>query len=670
MTEAFTFSAFTSSLSLSLIRRARRPDDSRDPAEPLDLAAAPDTDPPAVRVTEDEPVEFVLRCPEDVQPRLYVQDTELDRPFRQKTEGGGYEYWWEPHAGAPSWFLNHFGYCILTLEVLPYDQAEAAAPSYVSSYAAVEVFARKPNAERAERILDYLESRMEDVSRSCFNAAHPGAEPEAGGPAPQTGDVPASVLLQAIAGHLETFAAQAPRFRYRKRCRLAPKPARIKASQAANLTEHSVHWALTHLDTLMPVGAPTPGSIAVGGRFYELDEIETYALTEETNVYENQVIAGYLESIAARLSDVERFCLAQLQALESDGFVATVPAGYGSIFDIKRKVGRKRFGRLLAECTALQREAADQSAFWRRHLPVARTVREMPTVTPGFLSSPHYHQAFRQVVAWHGLGRLNLAGERFLYSLRTIDRLYEFYCLFRLVETLRESGWEPSGRQRRLPPPSARAVQDWEARPDNIYAFAGREGERVTLFYEPEIERTAQGTAQGTAGGALGLVRTMEGGAGFLPDFVLKFEPRAGGRPSYLILDAKYVSPSLALNFERSRSELTKITMKYLHGIGAPEGGRSPVQGIFVLHPQSFHSAAPGPPFRAYHARAFDLFSEAPAVPFLAAVELTPGEEHPQEEPDGDEGDGPEAGDAALRRVLGRALELLGRQGMRADQDE
>ncbi len=647
----------TESLSLSLLRRARRPDDSRDPAEPLDLAAVPDTDPPPVRITEDEPVEFVLRCPEDVHPRLYIQDVELDRPFRQKTEGGGYEYWWEPHAGAPSWFLNHFGYCILTLEVLPvHDPLEAAAPSYVSAYAAVEVFAyaavevfaRKPNAERAERILDYLESRMEDVSRSCFNAAHPGAEP-ANGEEHRTGDVPASVLLQAIAGHLETFAAQAPRFRYRKRCRLAPKPTRIKASRAANLTEHSVHWALTHLDTFMPVGAPTPGSIAVGGRFYELDEIETYALTEETNVYENQVIAGYLESIAARLSDVERFCLAQLQALESDGFVASVPAGYGSIFDIKRKVGRKRFGKLLAECTTLQREAADQSAFWRRHLPVARTVREMPTVTPGFLSSPHYHQAFRQVVAWHGLGRLNLASERFLYSLRTIDRLYEFYCLFRLVETLREAGWEPAGRQRRLPAPSARAGLDWEARPDNVYGFTNRAGERVTLFYEPEIERMA--------GGDLGLVRTMEGGAGFLPDFVLKFGPSGGGPPAFLILDAKYVSPSLALNFERSRSELTKITMKYLHGIGAPEGGRSPVQGIFVLHPQSFHSAAPGPPFRAYHARAFDLFSKTPAVPFLAAVELTPGDELPQADPDGD---APEAGDAALRRVLGRALELLG----------
>jgi len=597
----------TEALSLSLLRRGHHPADSRDPSEPLDLADAPDTDPPPVRVTEDEPVEFVLRCPEDVQPRLYVQDVEMDRPFRQKT-ADGFEYWWEPHAGGPSWFLNHFGYCILTVEFLSGpDQHESVA------YAAVEVFARKPNAERAERILDYLESRMEDVSRSCFNAAHPGADQDADGGAPQTGDVAASVLLQSIA----------------------------------------VHWALTHLDTLMPVGAPTPGSIAVGGRFYEMDEIETYALTEETNVYENQVIAGYLESIAARLSDVERFCLGQLQALESEGFVASVPAGYGSIFDIKRKVGRKRFGKLLAECTALQREAADQSAFWRQHLPVARTVREMPTVTPGFLSSPHYHQAFRQIVAWHGLGRLNLASERFLYSLRTIDRLYEFYCLFRLVETLRESGWEPAGRQRRPPAPSARAGLDWEARPDNVYAFANHRGERATLFYEPEIERAVSGAL---GENTLGLVRTMEGGAGFLPDFVLKFET-AGAQPSYLILDAKYVSPSLALNFERSRSELTKITMKYLHGIGAPEGGRSPVQGIFVLHPQSFHSAAPGPPFRAYHARGFDLFSETPAVPFLAAVELTPGDERPQDEPDGD---GPEAGDAALRRVLGRALELLG----------
>ena len=637
----------TDALTLSLVRRSRHAD-GRDPAEPLDLADVPDTDPPAVRVTEDEPIEFVLRCSGDVRPRLYVQDVELDPPFRQM-RGDGYEYWWEPHPGGPGWFLNHFGYCILTVEY-------QSGPDRTESlrYAAVEVFARKPNAERAERILDYLESRMEDVSRSCFNAAHPVAGQD-GGEAPESGDIPASALLQAIAGHLQTFAAQTPRFRYRKRCRLAPTATRIKASSAANLTEHSVHWALTHLDALMPIGVPTPGSIAVGGRFYELDEIETYALSEVTDVYENQVIAGYLEGIAARLSDVERFCLGQLGALENEGFIAQVPLGYGSIFDIKRKVGRRRFGKLLAECAALQRECADQAAFWRLHLPVTRTVREMPTVTPGFLASPHYHQVFRQVVAWHGLGRLALSGERFLYGLRTIDRLYEFYCLFRLVETLRESGWEPAGRERRPSAAHTRQRGDWDARPDDVYAFSNRAGERVTLFYEPQIERTPDG--------ALGLVRTMEGGPGFLPDFVLRFEPARMGPPSYLILDAKYVSPYLALNFEGSRSELSKITMKYLHGVGAAGGGRSPVQGIFVLHPQDFRAAAPGPSFRPYHAPGFGLFSETPALPMLAAVELTPGagDEQDGEERGGDEQQegGTEAGDAALRRVLVRALELL-----------
>ena len=622
-------------MTFSLVRRGGHP------WEPLELTDVPDTDPPAVRLTEDEPVEFVLRCPEDVQPRLFIQDIEIDRPYWQRA-GDAIEYRWEMHPGGLPWFLNHFGYCILKVECLAGPEGEDT-----HGYAAVEVFARKPNAERAERILDYLESRMEDVSRSCFNSAHSDifqAERQGGG----GGDIPASALLQAIADHLQVVATLLPRFRYRKRCRLAPTPKRIKATQAANLTEHSVHWALTHLDTLLPVSAPTAGSLAVGGRFYELDEIETYALTEETNVYENQVIAGYLESIAARLSEVERFCLGQLQALESDGFIALVPPGYGSIFDIKRKVGRKRFAKLLAECAALQRVCADQSAFWRKHLPVTRTVREMPNVTPGFLASPHYHQAFRQVVAWHGLGRLGLAGERFLYGLRTIDRLYEFYCLFRLVETLRASGWEPTGRERYNPTARVQERGDWDARPDSVYTFAGRDRERITLFYEPEIERTINGP--------LGLVRTMEGGAGFLPDFVLKFEADGPQPPAYLILDAKYVSPAIALNFE-----LTKITMKYLHGIGVPEGGRAPVQGIFVLHPQDFRAAAPGQPFRAYHTRSFDLFSGTPAVPILAAVELTPGT-----------GDEPEAvGDAELPRVLRRALEVIrGRHPLRPSARE
>ena len=590
----------TESLTFSLVRRGGY-SDARELSEPLDLTDVPDTDPPSVRVTEDEPVEFVLRCAGDVRPRLYVQDVELDPPFRQ-TRGDLTEYRWEPHPGGPGWFLNHFGYCILTLESLSGPDREGTL-----RYAAVEVFARKPNAERAERILDYLESRMEDVTRSCFNAAHPGGSVDGRGEDSQGGEIrqgniPASALLQAIGGHLRTFAAQTPRFRYRKRCRLAPMPARIKASQATNLTEHSVHWALTHLDTLMPVGVPTPASIAVGGRFYELDEIETYALSEVTDVYENQVIAGYLESIAARLSDVERFCLGQLQALESEGFVAQVPArlrqhlrhqAQGGPQALRQAAGRvrrlaarrRRPVRLLAQ--APPRDAhRPGNAHRDARLPV------LPALPPGLPAGRRLARA----------GPARPRRERFLYGLRTIDRLYEFYCLFRLVETLRESGWESAGQERR---PAAHPRGDWDARPDDVYAFSNRAGERVTLFYEPQIERTP--------GDALGLVRSMEGGPGFLPDFVLKFEPEEEAEsPSYLILDAKYVSPYLALNFEGSRSELSKITMKYLHGIGASGGGRSPVQGIFVLHPQSFHAAAPGPPFRAYHVRGYDLFSETP----------------------------------------------------------
>lgn len=604
--------------------------------EPLDLTELPDTDPPSVRVVEDEPVELVLRCRDDVQPRLYLQDLELDRPLRQNL-GDFFEFRWEPRPGGPVPFLNHFGYCLLTINYLVGPEEE------VVCHASVEVFARKPNAERAERILDYLETRLEDVSRSCFSAT-PLAAPHSPTEAKEGDEIPASILLQSIANHLQVFAALLPRFRYRKRCRLAPTPRRIKAAHAANLTEQSVHWALTHLDTLLPVGAPTPGSIPVGGRFYELDEIETYALTEETNLYENQVIAGYLESIAARLSEFERFCLEQLRLVESEGFIAQVPPGYGSIFDIKRKIGRKRFGKLLSECAALQRNCADQVVFWHKHLPVARAVREMPEVTPGFLSSPHYHQVFRQIVAWHGLGRLNLAGERFLYGLRTIDRLYEFYCLFRLVETIKDAGWAATGQRAQAFAQRAQASAPrhgeslgGDARPDTVYTFRNGVGERITLFYEPEIEREPDTV--------LGLVRTMEGGTSFLPDFVLKFESATDEPPSYLILDAKYVSPYIALNFE-----LTKITMKYLHGIGVPNGGHSPVKGIFVLHPQSFHAAVSGSPYHAYHARNFGLFSDTPAIPALAVVELTPGT-----------GNEPDAGDAALLRVLQRALEVLRR---------
>ena len=568
--------------------------------ELLELTDLPTLEPPTVRITEYDRVGFVLRSTAEVHPWLYIQDLEMETPSRYQTKDC-LEYRWEQSA----WFLNHFGYSNLTLDIFTEQSASA-------QYASVEVFATKFNEERAEQILSYLESKLEDVTRTCFNATHKRAD------SAEDGDVSISVLLQIIEEHLDVTATLLPYFRDRKRKRVIPVPTQVKATSETYLTEHSVTWVMSHLDTLLPTVHTSPSSIAIGGRFYELDQVETNVLVEETNVYENQVICEYLRNVAVRLFAVEAFYSKQLELVESEGFVAEIPMGFSSISEIKRKFGRKHYGSLRGRCRKLQSVCSDQIAFLQKHIPVSVTVKGMPKLTSGFLAAPHYYQCFQQIVKWYRIGRLNFSGERYLYGLRTVDKLYEFFCLFRLLEAIKHCGWQTVSQEAGPQPMRRQASPEWSANPDSVYILQNTDGNQLTLYYEPVIKRSIDSRTD--------LVRTSPGGD-YSPDFLIEVQYAGGMPPTYIVLDAKYVKPNSALYIGRdNRHEdyLTKITMKYLHGMGSRRGGASPVKAVFVLHPANFDNAFDTSLFRPYHTQAHHLFSLRPVVPVLGAIEVSP----------------------------------------------
>jgi hypothetical protein len=568
---------------------------------------------PSAHIRETEVVGFVLRGQDITSPKLSIQDIPLGSADEATLLPDGIrEFVWYPRSSNKPWFINHFGYSIVRVEMgLPSGtQSEVRLHQF---YGVIEVYATKLNADRAMNILSFLEKNLSDVTRTCFSATSKLA-----GSQGETNPTP-EAILQKINSDVQKLTALLSLFYNRKRSRLLSKTMRIKAEGALGLTDHSIAWVLSNLDTLIPA-IPSPMNVLLGNNYFKVDELEAEVLYEDTDIYENRVIAGYLDDIYSRLSEVAKFYGNCKQKATTEITIGDVPVGFQSIQGIRRLVLPKYYDRLLSECEMLKRKSFNHRRFFQQNLAVRSSYRGMPNLTPGFLSQFHYHEVFKQIVDYYRLGSLNLSGEEFLFGLRTLDKLYEFYCLFRIIETILDSGWRLKA-QDKIRYGTLYEDDSFEGiRPNNRYIFEHTTGLRMTLFYEAEIITSSQ-----TDGG---LIDTFHTGFGpnskYVPDFVLQIERETD--IAYVVLDAKYVAPKDAFDRygeNRYTDRMTELCMKYLHGIGYQQGGFSPVLALLILHPGSTHTDDIDK-YRSYHREQNGLFSENPSLPIMGAIDVTP----------------------------------------------
>lgn len=563
--------------------------------ERLELAPEPLLQAPRVGVRETERVSFILRTSHPMaRALLWVQDIGLD-PTSERLPIGTedlHEYIWAPEDQI---FLNHFGWSNLTIELLTTQGRQTL-------YTGLDIFATKLNEDRVRGMLLYLESRMEDITRSCFTAT---SQQTGGSAVGQT----LLVLLQESEHQISRLRSLLPRFQRRKRSRLTPKSVITRVEEATQLTEKSVSWVLSHPDQLVLSSSPVPSSILFGNRYYDIPEVESDTLYEDVNVYENQIIAGYLESLRGRIEEIDRYAEGTQRSVERADYIS-VPTGFASFSRIQKEYEQKFCTRIREKCSVLERMCLDCAMFFEQHLPVTYTLPEMPKMTPGFLSAPHYYEIFEQIVAWYRLGKLTMSGERYLYGLRTLDKLYEFFCLYQTIGALEHEGWrldEVSG------PRSQSPELMWDARPAEQYSFVRLGAGKLRLFYEVSIHSRPNTflslvVSEYSVLDARPIYERR-------PDFLIELITE--NKSVFIIMDAKYSTRGVVW-----KQYLPQLTMKYVHGISSTDGGNSPVVALFVIYPRALGESSDR--YDLFHQPSSDMFSRRPTFPLLGAINVSP----------------------------------------------
>ncbi len=540
---------------------------------------------PNYKILEDESINFVLSSPKPFSnPILWIQDAALAPTKAQKSINGTFEYYWHPSEENPL-FLNHFGFSELMIEL---DEREYY-------YTVVDVLARKLNADNTQNILRYLESQISGLTNFCFSLTHQRADADTMGSAsPQQ-------IIQEVRLGVQSFIDVIPQYISRYRSRLTSAPKLVSWDEATNFAQRSIDYVLTHPDSLA-LSTDTTRSIRVGHRHYTTQAIEIDAINENTDIYENRVITGYLETCTITIGKIEQYYRDFVATLGKQEEPSNVPVGYQSILSIRKHFGTRYSEKILKECFDLQRGIAYCLDFVKKNLRVTRSVFGMPEATPGFLTSTHYRKTFERIVAFYRLGQLNVSGNQFLYNLRTLDKLYEFFCLYRLIESFEKIGFKLTRTEH-----SHMLKQTpifFDLQPADSYTFGKNTSLVINLFYDRNIPSLPNK-----------ITVKEKNQSSRRPDYLIELSD--GSSYAYIIFDAKYSSPRLAREVY-----LPALTMKYYHGLGLQNSAQSKCMGIFALHPQKNRSE-----ISFFHKDAFNVFSNTPAFPALGTLSLDPDSE-------------------------------------------
>jgi hypothetical protein len=358
------------------------------------------------------------------------------------------------------------------------------------------------------------------------------------------------------------------------------------------------------MDEFVPSAATDFAAVRVRHRYVVPQRILSEALAEDTDVYENRVLLGFCESLGRELETIRR----RTQTLVA-GLVDSPPSTdreYIRFQELGAHFARA-FSKKLG--TRIDRLEADLGALrdvLEKQIPVRVSLPQPPQLTPGFRRYEHYRLAFDAMHEWYGHGAAAFSAEAFLLGLKSLDRLFEFYCLVRLIDGATSLGYVVFESRHDA---SGEWQQEFESRPANTYLLKRSNGDGLIVHYEPEIRSIP---------GAVPLHDTHHRHDGrdsrWTPDYVLEFIH--DDVSSFVILDAKYMREKGA------RDALPKMALKYLHGISGPLGAARGAHALCMLYAGRTLGKAT---YYSYHARPFGLSDSTPVRPAIGALQLAPG---------------------------------------------
>lgn len=388
--------------------------------------------------------------------------------------------------------------------------------------------------------------------------------------------------LDSIERTLKTFEQLLPYFRTNAKFELVSQETVDGVGRLTGFSHSTLRHVIEHPEDLVTSSHGT--GIRIHNRYYMPRHTLVETKRKTFDLPENRLMLGFLERVTEVLeAEVEavgarRSQLPELLKVE-DEYVSSAEAIMGVVL--------RRLKNHQSQLEALLSHAKRISGQYRQVLPVTPApYGEVPAPSKVFLTIPAYRLVYQCMCDWQKMGPLHLMDEGLLLTTFERSRLYELFCLFKLVDDLGDAGFDVIEHRRHIY--SARPAQ-WPQSPvPNTFVLEkrsdGKTVSRVTVFYEPFICSPMRPQENGvdlirTSPFAWedGVARMTDPQVSFVtPDYVVRLETE--DRVRWFIADAKYTDGWNAVS-----SQTRELLFKYLYSV-CPVKEAETIEGLWILY--------------------------------------------------------------------------------------
>lgn len=364
---------------------------------------------------------------------------------------------------------------------------------------------------------------------------------------------------------LYTYKINFPYFKSGLRYRMESATKIDNFERMSSLNPQTINYIVSHPEQLQQVKYKT--GIYIQGYNFQPKKTLVSTVYENSNIYENRVIIGFLSYLKTYLTTKKT--LAQQILAHSNTIIeskTTLKPGYILSDEMINLFITTDLEKYICEVETKLKETQKVYIQYRRIFNCEEEpITKVPQATTIFQNVHYYRSIFSQINGWFSMGEYDLSEERKILSFVTADQIYEYYCLLSIFESLNELGYTEDINKRHSYEYKLASKYFKEILEDNTFTFFNGEN-KVIIYSQPVIYSRYSDTTNGIT-----LFRTD--GSYYRPDFIIKYVTKDRGN-HYAILDAKWRS-HYTLDFK-------EMVYKYVYSI-ADDSGTSGRRFMWIL---------------------------------------------------------------------------------------
>lgn len=601
----------------------------------FDLTQSP-TDDAHYILCEDDVLVFSILTKELI-PTIHLALHEVfmpptDGPYPPTEFSPYYEYRWEPRKIRNSERLNEsffHNFCGLA-ELIVVDRVQTSYDSYeieiLKQLQPIEVLARKINADRINGMLDFL-ARNEGrdlAALARITRKHSGFK---------EGDKTIVFTLDRIEKYLSFLEESLPKIIRKPIIKIVSRNTVRPYSRHSNITEDSINHIISSPESIYEVSSDD-ALFKFNDRFFALDTILEAEVVEETDLYENQVLHGFIEVLLIATNDILKK-LGEIKLKRNSNIL-----GYESLFNKLNQFNARLNQPCIDRCVSYIRQFSKIKHILANHVKVKKIITSEPHFTHKAKQNLTYHQVFLMMIEWSRFGTPDWSLQNELNSIQDLSKLFEFYvfcvtkehvlnCSLQYHGGLIESPIDGTNDSRFVFQINQQIRAELLYEP-NIFCNANQDDDLLPLYINTEAWKNKSDSRNlSKEYDSYNLIRKKHG---FLlrvdgarvqkmyrmrrtPDIVLRLIN--DDQESLLMMDAKYMTTHKAFHFA-----MPECTMKYLHGIHVGATGKNNSIGLMIVNPDEDDLTI------HYHRNEYSIFGNHPVTPAMMTAAIDVANSH------------------------------------------